>query len=160
MANPFKWFWYTATLRTKVLIIAPLLFVALLTAFWTFKGSLWVPEDSNEYKRLQGQNDQLREQNVELRKSYEDSIAHGQALELQRDGLAADLEKYGQQAKDGIKKQEEATLQYEKDVAIIGIDMPAMARCERYCVSRADAGYPCKPTADAYCKLRYGNAQP
>ena len=150
MANPFKWFWNVATLRTKVLIIAPLLFVALLTAFWTFKGSLWVPEDSDDYKRLQGQNDQLREQNKELR-------IEAEAIKKERDGYQADLQKAGKLTEEGIQKQKEATEEYAKELTIIGVDIPELERCQRYCGKRADAGLPCRPDINTYCRLHSGS---
>lgn len=149
MANPFKWYWNVATLKTKVLIALPIVFVVALLCVWTFKGGLWVPEDPNAYKVLEGENNVLREQNKSLR-------AEADAIKMERDGYRADLEKAGKLTADGIEKQKEATDQYAKDIATIGVDIPVMDRCMRYCDSRAGAGYPCRPTPADYCRVHYG----
>lgn len=153
MANPFKWFWYTATFKTKVVIVGILLLLIAVAVLWSCRDTRPQIEDENGYKILQGENNALREQNAQLRKEFDDAMAKGQALELERDGLRADLEKYGKQAAAGAEKQKEAAEQYEKDIAVIGIDIPKLVRCKRYCTNRAELGYPCKPNADAYCDI-------
>lgn len=128
-----------------------ILFFGTLAALWSWKGSPFVPEDSQEYKTLQGENNQLREENKGLR-------AETDAIKKERDGYQADLVKAGKLTADGIEKQKEATDNYAKDIATIGVDIPELDRCKRYCDSRANAGIPCRPDADAYCRL-HGSGQ-
>lgn len=156
MGNPFKWFWYTATLKTKAVIVAFVLLLIAVAVLWSCRDTRPAIEDDNAYKALQGENNVLREQNVQLRASAAQHEAKAQALELERDGLRAELERFGKIAADGVQKQKEAAEQYEKDMAIIDVDISQLERCHRYCANRAELGYACKPNADAYCQKHYG----
>jgi len=150
--SPFVWFWYTATPRTKFVIVA--LAASLIAAAFFFSGKDTRPaiEDDDAYKALQGENNLLREQNTGLRKEYEAAIAKGQTLELERDALENELKRFGVKAAEGVKLQQEAAIQFEKDTAEIGIDIPPVDRCLRYCSHRAESGFPCRPNLETYCK--------
>lgn len=150
MAKPFKWYWYTATPRAKVVIAALILVPLILALLWSYKGKLFVPDDPNAYKVLEGENNQLREQNKVLR-------AEADAIKMERDGYKADLEKAGKLTADGVQKQKDAVDNYEQEITAIGVDIPVMERCRRYCTSRANSGIPCPGGSDAYCKLYYGS---
>lgn len=128
-----------------------LLFAVALASVWSFGGKLFVPEDSNAYKVLEGENNVLREENKGLR-------AEAEAIKMERDGYQADLQKAGKLTEDGIQKQKEATEDYAKQLTVIGVDIPELERCQRYCTSRANAGIACRPNADAYCQL-HGSGQ-
>ena len=155
--RPFAWFWYTATLKTKVIIVVIIAILISVALLWSCRDTKPAIEDDQSYKVLEGENNQLREQNAGLRKEYEELILKGQALELERDGLRVELERFGKQAAEGVKIQKEAAELYEKEMGVINIDVPAVDRCKRYCSSRAELGYPCRPNLDTYCE-RYAAA--
>lgn len=145
----------TLTPRLKVFIAAGLGILVLLALLWSWRATRTVPEDDQAHRVLQGENNVLREQNAKLRKEFSDAFAKGEAVEMERDGLRADLERFGKQTAAGIEAQKQAAENYEKQLADIDVDLPKWARCKRYCASRAAAGYPCKPDDESYCKLRY-----
>ena len=154
MLNYFK----QLSTKTKVVLAVFAILLIAVALFWSCYDTKPVIEDDNAYKVMQGENNILRQQNDALRQEKDALKSHGEALEKERDGLRAELEKFGKQAAAGVEKQKEAAQQYEKDIAVIGIDIPDMERCQRYCASRSAAGLPCQPNPDAYCRLHYGDS--
>lgn len=141
----------TITLRTKIIAAAVMGLAILLAGLWTWGSTKATPEDDQFHKVLEGENNVLREQNIKLRKDFAEAFAKGEAVEMERDGLRADLERFGKQTAAGVEAQKQAALNYEKQLVDIDADLPKWARCKRYCASRAAAGYACKPDIDTYC---------
>jgi hypothetical protein len=157
MANPLHWFWYTATFKTKAVIIALIVILVSVALLWSCRDTKPEIEDDAKYQELAGQNTILREENAKLRNSAQDLMLKGQAVELERDGLRAELEKFGRQAAEGVKIQEKAAEVYAQETDTIYVNLPAIDRCKRYCSTRAelDPKYGCKPNIDEYCTKRY-----
>lgn len=99
--------------------------------------------------------DKLKAENQKLLEDAKTAYALGKAKELERDALYAELEKYGTAAKDAIEKQKKAAKDYETDLKDIAVDVSLLDRCLQYCGSRLEIGYPCKPSASEYCRVRY-----
>lgn len=133
--------------------LALLILAVVGQAFWIFtrKPTRAEIEDDESYQQKLGENKQLELQNEGLRRERDEAISRAQAKQMEIDRLNGDLQKYQKLTTEGQQKQEEAQKTYEQEMSIIGVDIPKFDRCIRYCDSRAGAGYPCKPNADAYC---------
>lgn len=156
MKTLWNWYWNTLSLKGKVVLSLIVIVIGGTAFFWSCRSTIPTWHSESDYKAKEGENNILREENAALRKERDDLKAKGDAKDLLIDGLNADLAKFSKQAADGAKAQQEAADQYEKDTAIIGIDIPKLERCQRYCFNRAGLGYPCKPDTATYCSRYAG----
>lgn len=95
----------------------------------------------------------LTDENKFLLASAKKAFAFGEAKGLEADALYVELAKYGAAAKAAAEAQKKASDEYEKEVANINVDVSLLDRCRALCSERTKVGYPCKPSAEDYCRV-------
>lgn len=98
----------------------------------------------------------LQDENKTLLEAAKKAFALGEAKELERDAAYAELEKYGAAARAAVDAQKKAAEDYANDQANIAVDISLFQRCRNLCQSRAEVGYPCRPTTEDYCRVYSG----
>lgn len=158
MLSKLKAFYENLT-PTKILCIAIVAVVWAITLFAVKDniGDWWHGHKAEQFNaqmaEAQKKVQALEIENGELRGQIQSEMAHGKALEIDRDAYKQQLEAFGKQGQAAVKAQEEAAKQYEIDKQNISTDSTLYDRCESLCAERKALGFKCPAS---YCEQYRG----